>query len=145
MVLENALQTTPETIFPEKSAELCFVFPEILFPKMVTRKFSEIALKIWHFWRIFGWLYALFFRKYCFRTGLQSIFQNHLSTPSPKNIFRKMFFGLGSPKNIFHPLFFRKYKFLKIIYKCNFCMGDLGINGFAALKQKKIHPAGLKQ
>ena len=51
MVLENALQTSPETIFPEKSAELCFVFPEIMFPKMVTRTFSEIALKFWHFLR----------------------------------------------------------------------------------------------
>ena len=35
----------PETIFPEKSA----VFPEILFPKMVTRKLSKIILKFWHF------------------------------------------------------------------------------------------------
>ena len=32
----------------------------------------------------------------------------------------------------------------KSIYKCNFCISDLGINGFAALKQKKNHPAGLK-
>ena len=47
-------------------------------------------------------------------------------------------------------LIFRNYYFLNfnlksnnLIYKCNFCMSDLGINGIADLKHKKFPPTGL--
>ena len=51
MVLENALQTSPETIFPEKqslkSAEsaVYFVFPEILFPEASLKWFYSVKLR----------------------------------------------------------------------------------------------------
>ena len=72
--------------------------------------------------------------------------QRNFCPTGPKNIFRKMFFGLGGQKM---RLYFRNYYFLNFnlksnnsIYKCNFCMGDLGKNGIADLKHKKFPPTG---
>ena len=115
-------------------------FPKIWVYFLVTISGNNISGKI-------SWICQLIFGNNV--SGGQKLFcwpvRKEISAQSVRNsiyaLGRKCIFSQG--RKIYFP-FSGIIISWKSIYKCNFCISDLGINGFATLKQKKNHPAGLK-